>query len=100
MFTDTLTNGVTTVTYGFMVAGYVLLAFVLWRRKVVPWPLCVVLAVGILFFSAPVDPVGPAPWVFRLSGAIIFGGALAGLGYFLWKDERDAAPAAVAVAST
>ena len=100
MFTDTLTNGATTVTYGFMVAGYVLLAAVLWRKNVTPWPISLALAIGILLFSAPVDPVGPAPWAFRLSGAVIFGAALAAMGYLLWNDAPEAQPAAVPARAT
>ena len=88
MFEDPLTAGITTATYVFMCLGFIPLAFVLWRQRVLPWPTATLMVVGILLFSAPVDPVGPAPWIARFSGAIIFGAALAWTGLIAWRDSE------------
>jgi hypothetical protein len=85
MFEDPLTAGATTATYVFLSLGYVLLGVVLWRKRLAPLFACIILAVGILLFSAPVDPVGPAPWIARYAGAVTFGAALAWIGYLQWR---------------
>ena len=90
MFEDPFSAGITTATYVFMSIGFVPLAFVMWRRKLLPWPPAVLLTAGILLFSAPVDPVGPAPWIARLSGAVVFGAGLAWTGWLLWNDKDPA----------
>ncbi|MEO8538655.1 MAG: hypothetical protein ABI577_02865 [bacterium] len=87
MFEDPLVAGTTTATYVFLSLGYVLLGAVLWRKQLAPVGACALLMVGILMFSAPVDPVGPAPWIARYLGAIVFGAALAWLGYLQWRSN-------------
>lgn len=92
MFEDTLTAGATTATYVFLSLGYVLLGAVMWGKKLIPAPAAVLLMAGILLFSAPVDPVGPAPWFARYLGAVTFGAALAWIGYLQWRSyEKPAA---------
>jgi hypothetical protein len=56
--------------------------------------------VGVLLFAAPVDPVGPAPWIARVVGGVIFGGGLAWLGYDLWSTPSRVTAVAPAGAST
>ena len=89
MFKDPLSAGITTATYVFMVVGFVPLAFVMWRTKLVAWPVAVLIGMGILLFSAPVDPVGPAPWIARFAGAMTFGAGLAWLGWRIWDDREQ-----------
>ena len=93
MFQDTLTAGATTATYVFLSLGFVLLGVVMWRERLAPRAQAALMAVGILLFSAPVDPVGPAPWFARLSGAVVFGAALAWLGYLQWMGEAETSAA-------
>ena len=91
MFEDPFVAGITTATYVFMSIGFIPLAVVMWRERLLPWPAALLMAVGILLFSAPVDPVGPAPWIARFSGAIIFGAALAWTGFLIWRGPGPGA---------
>ena len=81
MFTDTLASGSITATYAFLVIGYVALAVSLKRADSISAPDATLLIVGVLMFSAPVDPLGPAPWFIRVAGGIVFGAGLARLGW-------------------
>ena len=36
-----------------------------------------------MLFSAPVEPLGPAPWILRVVGGVVFGAGLARLGLAL-----------------
>jgi hypothetical protein len=83
MFTDTLAAGAITVTYAFLVVGYVALAVVLLRGGAISLLDAGLLIVGVLLFSAPVEPLGPAPWILRVAGGIVFGAGLARLGLVL-----------------
>lgn len=92
MFEDPLTAAATTATYVFLSLGYGLLGAVMLRKHLIPWPAAVLLVAGILLFSAPVDPVGPAPWFARYAGAVTFGAALAWIGYLQWRSNEGPAP--------
>jgi hypothetical protein len=86
VFTDRLSTSVIAAPYALMVPGYVLIALIGARRRSMPTAAAALLGVGALLFAAPVDPLGPAPWVARLLGGLLFGGALAWLGYGLWRE--------------
>jgi hypothetical protein len=66
-----------------MVVGYVLLAFALTRARLLSALDAAALGVGILVFSAPVEPVGPVPWIVRVVGGVVFGAGLIRLGMAL-----------------
>ena len=83
MFTDRLASGSITATYAFLVIGYVALAVSLKRADAIATIDAALLIVGVLMFSAPVDPLGPAPWFIRVAGGIVFGAGLARLGWSL-----------------
>jgi hypothetical protein len=83
MFTDPLTARSIEVTYILMVVGYVLLAFALTRARLLSALDSAAVGVGILLFSAPVEPVGPVPWMVRVVGGVIFGAGLIRLGLAL-----------------
>ncbi|MGH2777959.1 MAG: hypothetical protein ACRDJB_04850 [Actinomycetota bacterium] len=89
MFTDVLASGAITVTYIFLVVGYVSLAIVLRRSGAISITDTLLLVVGVLLFSAPVEPLGPAPWILRVAGGIVFGAGLARLGLVL-RSSRHA----------
>jgi hypothetical protein len=89
MFTDALASGAITATYVFLVIGYVSLAIVLRRSNAIGIADTLLLVVGVLLFSAPVEPLGPAPWILRVAGGIVFGAGLARLGLVL-RSRRDA----------
>jgi hypothetical protein len=100
VFTDRLSTTVTAAPYALMVPGYILIAVLGWRSGTMPRVTSVLLIVGVLLFAAPVDPVGPAPWIARVAGGVLFGGALAWLGYNLWSEPSRAASAMPASSST
>ena len=83
MFTDVLASGAITVTYILLVVGYVSLAIVLRRSEAISIADTLLLVGGVLLFSAPVEPLGPAPWILRVAGGIVFGAGLARLGLAL-----------------
>ena len=83
MFTDRLASGSITATYAFLVIGYVALAVSLKRADAIATIDAALLIVGVLMFSAPLDPLGPAPWFIRVAGGIVFGAGLARLGWSL-----------------
>jgi len=89
MFTDVLASGAITVTYILLVVGYVSLAIVLRRSRAISTTDTLLLVVGVLLFSAPVEPLGPAPWILRVAGGIVFGAGLARLGLAL-RSSRHA----------
>lgn len=93
MFTDTLASGSITATYAFLVVGYIALAVALNRSGAISTPDAALLVVGVLMFSAPVDPLGPAPWFIRVAGGIVFGAGLARLGWSLRGRDEVASPA-------
>ncbi len=72
-------------TYAILAIGYVLLGWATLRARVLPRDGAIAVMVGVLLFSAPVAPLGPAPWFLRIIGAFVFGGGLARLGYALWS---------------
>jgi hypothetical protein len=92
MFTDTLAAGSITATYVFLVVGYVSLAVVLHRSGVLSVADTALLVVGVLLFSAPVEPLGPAPWILRVAGGIVFGAGLARMGLVLRSQGRSVDP--------
>ncbi|MGH2698237.1 MAG: catalase family protein [Actinomycetota bacterium] len=92
MFTDVLASGSITVTYIFLVVGYVSLAVVLRRSRFISTADTALLIAGVLLFSAPVEPLGPAPWILRLAGGIVFGAGLARLGLVLRSHGRSVDP--------
>lgn len=83
MFTNPMTRLNTDGTYAVMVAGYGLLGVAIWMHHFAGRVVAVPLVAGVLLFSAPVPPVGPAPWILRIIGAVLFGGALVWLGWTL-----------------
>jgi hypothetical protein len=85
MFADPLPTFATDAPYVTMIAGFVLFAIASIRSRTLPTETAVVLAIGVVLFSSPVQPVGPLPFAFRLAGAIAFGGALAWTGWLLWQ---------------
>ena len=93
MFKDPLPTFATDAPYVAMVAGYALLAIASIRARTLPTPTAVVLVVGIVLFSSPVEPVGPLPFLLRVLGALVFGGALMLIGYVLWmRPSLDLTP--------
>jgi hypothetical protein len=84
MFRDPLPRFATDAPYVVMIVGYALLAIASIRAHTLPTPTAVVLVIGIVLFSSPVEPVGPLPFVLRVIGALVFGGALMLIGYVLW----------------
>jgi hypothetical protein len=66
-----------------MIVGYVLLALGLARARLLSGLDAALLGVGILMFGAPVEPVGPAPWILRVAGGIVFGAGLVRTGIAL-----------------
>ena len=93
MFTDTLASGSITTTYALLVVGYIVLAVTLNRARAISTLDAALLVVGVLMFSAPVDPLGPAPWFIRVAGGIVFGAGLARLGWSLRARDEVASPA-------
>jgi hypothetical protein len=57
------------------------------------------LIVGVLLFSAPVEPLGPAPWILRIAGGVVFGVGLARLGLVLRSSRQTVKPSLPAPAS-
>lgn len=99
MFTDPLPTFATDAPYVTMILGFVLLAMASIRARTMPIETAIVLALGVVLFSSPVQPVGPLPFIFRLVGAIAFGGALGATGLLLWRRPLPAvAPHRVRVA--
>jgi len=92
MFTDVLASGAITVTYILLVVGYVSLAVVLRRAGLISIIDTLLLIVGVLLFSAPVEPLGPAPWILRVAGGIVFGAGLARLGLVLRSSRHSVGP--------
>ena len=96
MFTDPLAFGTISATYGFLAVGYILLGIVILRARILARWAGLLLIVGVVLFSVPVSPVGPAPWIVRVIGALVFGAGLAWLGYALWsaagKEKRVTQP--------
>ena len=92
MFRDPLPTFATDAPYVTMVLGYALIAIASIRSRALPIESALVLIVGIVLFSSPVEPVGPLPFLFRVIGALVFGGALISIGYLLWV--RPLLPAA------
>ncbi len=88
MFTDTLAAGAITVTYIFLAVGYVALAVALRRSHFISLVDTVLIVAGVLLFSAPVAPLGPAPWFLRVAGGIVFGAGLTRLGLVLRSDAH------------
>ena len=48
------------------------------------------LVLGIILYSVPTQPVGPAPWILSVVGAVIFGAGLVGIGYGVWSLAQEA----------
>jgi hypothetical protein len=92
MFTDTLAAGAITATYAFLVVGYIGLAVVLRRSGAISRLDAALLIAGVLLFSAPVEPLGPAPWILRVLGGIVFGAGLARLGLALRSTAYSLRP--------
>lgn len=88
IFTDRLSTWVTAAPYALMVPGYALIAVVLMRARSMPLVAGLLLIAGVLLFAAPVHPVGPAPWILRVTGGVLFGAALVWLGYRIWTAPR------------
>lgn len=84
MFKDPLPTFATDAPYVAMVVGYTLLAIASIRARTLPTSTAVVLVIGIVLFSSPVEPVGPLPFLLRVIGALVFGGALMSIGYLVW----------------
>ena len=80
MFEDPLTQFAVQATYAFLIIGFVTLAVATFRAGVFARWSAVLLAVGIVLFGVPVDPVGPVPWFVRIAGGFVFGFALVALG--------------------
>jgi hypothetical protein len=91
MFTQPLTRLAIDGTYTVLVIGYLLLGLSILRARMAPWQQAALLMVGIVTFSAPVTPVGPVPWIVRVIGAVVFGSALAWLGWSLRADPGEPA---------
>jgi hypothetical protein len=92
MFTDTLAAGAITVTYVLLVAGYIALAIVLMRGGAISGVVAGLLIAGVMLFSAPVEPLGPAPWILRVVGGVVFGAGLACLGLALRSGAHALKP--------
>ena len=98
MFRDPLTTFATDAPYVSMVLGYALFAIASIRGRTLPTETAVVLVIGIVLFSSPVQPVGPLPFLLRVVGALLFGGVLILIGWLLWvrpslpatRDVEDA----------
>jgi hypothetical protein len=88
MFTG-LSSGMTTATYVFLVVGFVLYGFATLKADIMPKRATWLLMVGVILFSAPVRPFGPAPWIARVVGALVFGLALVWLGRALRANPAD-----------
>ncbi len=84
-FTGTAPRLAIDATYAILAIGHVLLGWATLRARVLPRDGAIAVMVGVLLFSAPVAPLGPAPWFLRIIGAFVFGGGLARLGYALWS---------------
>ena len=91
MFTNPLASGMTTGTYVFLVLGFVLFGASSLRARVLPRGAVWMMIVGVVLFSAPVQPFGPAPWIARVIGAIVFGTSLVLLGRALRRVRQEAA---------
>lgn len=86
MFRDPLPQFATDAPYVGMVVGYLLLAIAAIRARTLPTATAVTLVAGIVLFSAPVEPVGPLPFIVRVVGGVIFGASLALIGALVWID--------------
>lgn len=92
MFTDVLASGAITATYILLVVGYASLTIVLRRSEVISITDTLLLIAGVLLFSAPVEPLGPAPWILRVAGGVVFGAGLARLGLVLRSSRHAVKP--------
>ncbi|MBM3941922.1 MAG: hypothetical protein FJ316_03170 [SAR202 cluster bacterium] len=84
LFNDSSTVGFTAAPYALMTLGYILFGAAMLKAKVMPRWAVIMSMLGIVLFCVPVHPVGPVPWIVRVIGALVFGGALAWLGSALW----------------
>lgn len=80
MFQEPLAARTIESTYVLLVLGFGLLGVAIGRTGLLPRAAGWLLVLGIVLFSAPVQPFGPLPWEARLSGALVFGAALIWLG--------------------
>ncbi|HEX2911626.1 MAG TPA: hypothetical protein VH186_12520 [Chloroflexia bacterium] len=98
MFKDPLAIGVIDSTYAVMVVGFLLFGVAIYRARIFPRGGAILTMLGVILFSAPVEPVGPAPWIVRIAGACVFGAGLIWLGLALWlntavvAEEREPVP--------
>jgi hypothetical protein len=93
MFVDPLAFGTISATYVVLILGYWVLGIALLRSGALPRAATVVTMLGVLLFGAPVEPVGPVPWIGRVAGAVIFGAGLAWWGSFLLGARAEISPA-------
>lgn len=80
MFQDPLTARSIESTYVLLVLGFGLLGAAIGWTGLLPRAAGWLLVVGIVLFSAPVEPFGPLPWLARVAGGLVFGAALIWLG--------------------
>ena len=90
MFTNRLASGMTTATYVFLVIGFVTFGIASLKAHVLPKKATWMMIVGVVLFSAPVQPFGPAPWIARVIGAFVFGVSLVLLGRALRAVRQEA----------
>jgi hypothetical protein len=89
MFADPLTARSIEATYACMAVGYVLLALSFKRARLLSGLDAAALGVGVLMFSVPVEPVGPAPWIVRVAGGVVFGVGLIRTGMALRTTQSS-----------
>jgi hypothetical protein len=90
MFTDALTARSIEATYACLIVGFVLLAIGLGRAGLVSGLDAAALGVGVVMFGAPVEPIGPVPWILRVAGGVVFGAGLVRTGLALRAAEVPA----------
>lgn len=89
IFQDALPKAQTVATYALLALGYVAVAVVVRRERVLPTVGSVLIGGGVVLFSVPVQPLGPFPWIVRVVGGVLFGAGLVWLGVALRRPPSN-----------
>ncbi len=89
MFQNALVSFALVGTRAALLVGHLVFGIITLRAGVLPKVPALLVIAGILLYSVPTQPVGPAPWIVSLLGAVIFGAGLLGIGYGVSRKAQD-----------